>query len=214
MDVCLLCLYVVLSCVGRGLCYGLITRPEESYRESNCVCLRNLNIEEVKAQRGMYSHRGKILFILCMQRIHLELLSIQKVTPNVRYSLCHSTKCWGLSFPLQGPQSVTHVPLRINNNCFPSIQSGRDHWTICVWSEHSTVEGRRYSRHICFRNHCSFPSWMFLFRNPKMSDVIAATVLNVRYQVNSCWCARAMSKCVFWMSWLNSMYTSNSVMFR
>jgi hypothetical protein len=32
MDVCLLCLYVVLSCVGRGLCDGLITHPEESYR--------------------------------------------------------------------------------------------------------------------------------------------------------------------------------------
>jgi hypothetical protein len=42
MDVCLLCLYVVLSCVGRGLCDGLITRPEESYRVSNCVSLRNL----------------------------------------------------------------------------------------------------------------------------------------------------------------------------
>jgi hypothetical protein len=42
MDVCLLCLYVVLSCVGRGLCDGLITRPEESYRVSNCVPLRNL----------------------------------------------------------------------------------------------------------------------------------------------------------------------------
>jgi hypothetical protein len=25
-----LCLYVVLSCVGRGLCDGLITFPEES----------------------------------------------------------------------------------------------------------------------------------------------------------------------------------------
>jgi hypothetical protein len=32
MDVCLLCFYVVLSCVGRGLCDGLVTRPEESYR--------------------------------------------------------------------------------------------------------------------------------------------------------------------------------------
>jgi hypothetical protein len=37
MDVCLLCLYVVLSCVGRGLCDGLITRPEESYHVSVCV---------------------------------------------------------------------------------------------------------------------------------------------------------------------------------
>jgi hypothetical protein len=37
MDVCLLCLYVVLSCVGRGLCDGMITRLEESYRVSNHV---------------------------------------------------------------------------------------------------------------------------------------------------------------------------------
>jgi hypothetical protein len=27
----------VLSCVGRGICDGLITRPEESYRVSVCV---------------------------------------------------------------------------------------------------------------------------------------------------------------------------------
>jgi hypothetical protein len=39
MDVCLSCLYVVLSCVGRGLCDGLITRPEESYRVSLYVCV-------------------------------------------------------------------------------------------------------------------------------------------------------------------------------
>jgi hypothetical protein len=37
MGVCLLCLCVVLSCVGRGLCDGLITRSGESYRVSNCV---------------------------------------------------------------------------------------------------------------------------------------------------------------------------------
>jgi hypothetical protein len=37
MDVCLLSLYVVLSGVGRGLCDGLITRPEESYRVSRYV---------------------------------------------------------------------------------------------------------------------------------------------------------------------------------
>jgi hypothetical protein len=42
VDVFLLCLYVVLSCVGRGLCDGLITRPEESYRMSNGMWLRNL----------------------------------------------------------------------------------------------------------------------------------------------------------------------------
>jgi hypothetical protein len=32
MGVCLFCSYVVLSCVGRGFCDGLITRPEECYR--------------------------------------------------------------------------------------------------------------------------------------------------------------------------------------
>jgi hypothetical protein len=37
MDVCLLCLYVVLSCTGRGLCDGLLTRQEESYHVSNSV---------------------------------------------------------------------------------------------------------------------------------------------------------------------------------
>jgi hypothetical protein len=37
MDVSLMCLYVVLSCVGRGICYRLIIRPEESYRVSYYV---------------------------------------------------------------------------------------------------------------------------------------------------------------------------------
>jgi hypothetical protein len=37
------CVYM-LSCVGRGLCNGLITRPEESYRVSNSAWLRNLKV--------------------------------------------------------------------------------------------------------------------------------------------------------------------------
>jgi hypothetical protein len=41
MDICLFCLYVMMPCVGRGLCDGLITRPEESYRVSNCMWSRN-----------------------------------------------------------------------------------------------------------------------------------------------------------------------------
>jgi hypothetical protein len=47
MFVRLFCLHVVLSCVGRGLCDGLTTRPEESYRVS--VWLRNLDTEEDRA---------------------------------------------------------------------------------------------------------------------------------------------------------------------
>jgi hypothetical protein len=34
----LLCLYVVLVCVSRGLCDGLITRTEESYSVCLIVC--------------------------------------------------------------------------------------------------------------------------------------------------------------------------------
>jgi hypothetical protein len=37
MGDCLVFIYIVLSCIGRGLCDGLITRPEESYRASNCM---------------------------------------------------------------------------------------------------------------------------------------------------------------------------------
>jgi hypothetical protein len=40
MDVCLLCLYFELSYVGRGLCDGLLGRPEESYHASNYTGLR------------------------------------------------------------------------------------------------------------------------------------------------------------------------------
>jgi hypothetical protein len=54
MDVCLLCLYVVLSCVCRGLCDGLITRPEESYHVRLIVCdqetlmvQKNLSSDEI-----------------------------------------------------------------------------------------------------------------------------------------------------------------------
>jgi hypothetical protein len=47
MDVCLLCVYVVLSCcVGIGLCDGLVTRPEESYRICQLYVIKNLSSEE------------------------------------------------------------------------------------------------------------------------------------------------------------------------
>jgi hypothetical protein len=48
------CLYVVLSCVGRGLCDGLITRPEESYRVSVCVWSRN---PEKGGQRSVLDYK-------------------------------------------------------------------------------------------------------------------------------------------------------------
>jgi hypothetical protein len=53
MDVCLLCLNVVLSCVGRGIYDGPISRAEKSYRVSVCVWSRNLNTEEDTAKRGL-----------------------------------------------------------------------------------------------------------------------------------------------------------------
>jgi hypothetical protein len=50
MDVCLLCLYVVLSCVGRGLCDGLVTRPEESYRMCQLYVIKKTLMVEEKPQ--------------------------------------------------------------------------------------------------------------------------------------------------------------------
>jgi hypothetical protein len=52
MDCCLLCLYVVLSCVGRSLCDELITRPEESYRVSNSVWIKTSK-EGAKVRFGL-----------------------------------------------------------------------------------------------------------------------------------------------------------------
>jgi hypothetical protein len=49
-----LCLYVVLSCVGIGLCDGLITRPEASYRVSVCVWSRN---PEKGGQRSILDYK-------------------------------------------------------------------------------------------------------------------------------------------------------------
>jgi hypothetical protein len=54
MDVCLLCFYVVLSCVGRGLCDGLMTRPEESYRVSNRMC------DHRNPEKGPYVPAGNL----------------------------------------------------------------------------------------------------------------------------------------------------------
>jgi hypothetical protein len=52
MFVCCVYIRIVLSCVGRGLCDGLITRPEESYRMSNCVWLRNLKKRRSRPDLG------------------------------------------------------------------------------------------------------------------------------------------------------------------
>jgi hypothetical protein len=68
MDVCVLCLYVVLSCVGRGVCDGLITRREEFYLVSN-LCDQETSKEEAKARFGLWSHGGVVasyaLFVRC-----------------------------------------------------------------------------------------------------------------------------------------------------
>jgi hypothetical protein len=61
MDVCLLCLYVVLFCVGRGLCEGLITRPGESYRLSNCMCVHRNPERGPVFQLGTYRKMNELM---------------------------------------------------------------------------------------------------------------------------------------------------------
>jgi hypothetical protein len=52
--------YVVLSCIGRGLCDGLITRPEEFYCVS--VCVRSRNPEE-GGQRSILDYKRLWMWI-------------------------------------------------------------------------------------------------------------------------------------------------------
>jgi hypothetical protein len=42
--------YVVLSCVGRGLCDGLVTRPEEFYRMCQLYVIKKTLMVEGKPQ--------------------------------------------------------------------------------------------------------------------------------------------------------------------
>jgi hypothetical protein len=51
-------LFLVVCCVGSGLCNRLITRSEESYRVrvSNCVWSGNLNNEVAYARFGLLRH--------------------------------------------------------------------------------------------------------------------------------------------------------------
>jgi hypothetical protein len=56
MDVCRMCLYVVFSCLGRGLCDELITRPKESYQLSN---------EDTETQKG---HRKTSIDVLTRKK--------------------------------------------------------------------------------------------------------------------------------------------------
>jgi hypothetical protein len=57
MFVCCEC--CVLS--GRGLCDGLITRPEESYRLWRVVCSRNLEHEDAKARYRVVKIQPKMV---------------------------------------------------------------------------------------------------------------------------------------------------------
>jgi hypothetical protein len=69
MDVCLLCLYVVLSCVDRGFCDGLISRPEESY----CVsCIGVITVTLKGPQCSSWEVQNKLInecMVLIFSRI-------------------------------------------------------------------------------------------------------------------------------------------------
>jgi hypothetical protein len=57
----------VLSCVGRGLCEGLITRPEESYRVV-CMCVNKKPRKGRKVRlKLMKVIHANILFVVYVQ---------------------------------------------------------------------------------------------------------------------------------------------------
>jgi hypothetical protein len=88
------CECCVLS--GSGLCNGLITRPEESYRQW-CVWVWSLSLdnEEVLAHSGLSSHREKVIKYYLCESVFLPLLSSTQSACAVFYRhlwpvwLCH-----------------------------------------------------------------------------------------------------------------------------
>jgi hypothetical protein len=111
----------VLSCVGRGLCDGLITRPGV-YRVSNCVRLRNVNTKDDKAQRGLYSERkinerlgnvtvrrGKDGKSKMDARMSTVCLSMYSITENIYYSQLSSVAI------LLQPEPVSHRIIQGND---------------------------------------------------------------------------------------------------
>jgi hypothetical protein len=74
-------MFVVLSCVGRGLCDGLITRPEESYRVSVCVWSRNA---EKGGQRSVLDYKrlwmNELKWIICSFVADLRITVLDTVT--------------------------------------------------------------------------------------------------------------------------------------
>jgi hypothetical protein len=83
-------LHFVLSCIGRGLCNGLITCPEESHHASNCVWLRNLIQRRTRLKCGLQCNRKKDNGILWYWPEHL--------CPALKHWLLLSTKSYKLSF--------------------------------------------------------------------------------------------------------------------
>jgi hypothetical protein len=73
MDVCPLCVYVVLSCVGRGLCYELIRRPKESKLVSNRIQKPEKGIG--KRRQTFYPEKVTIYTQRFKYRLHVSSLT-------------------------------------------------------------------------------------------------------------------------------------------
>jgi hypothetical protein len=87
----------VLPCVGRGLCDGLITRPEKSYRVFNCMC-DHRNLEKgpyvpVGNKRKMiallHMNTFTFCFYFCKELIIMSYLYLNRCALcGLRYSCC------------------------------------------------------------------------------------------------------------------------------
>jgi hypothetical protein len=78
MDVYILCLYVVLFCIGRGLCEELIPLPNESYRVPNKYSdppqqrgHRKMSIDVLTRKEGAILRRIIIFLRVLTVRLHM-----------------------------------------------------------------------------------------------------------------------------------------------
>jgi hypothetical protein len=146
MDVCLLCLYVVLSCAGRGLCDGLITRPEESYR----VCVWSRNPErETKGPSWTISAcdwMRESIRLFCESYENHKYLSPWLKNPEVHHRIHSSSPPVFIpsqSNPIHIPQPVSlrsiliqpsHLIRGLPSGLFPSgFPTKTLHTFLCAW---------------------------------------------------------------------------------
>jgi hypothetical protein len=172
MDVCLLCLCVVLSYVGRCLCDGLITRPEESYRVSKCMWFRNLKgggqgpIWAVEPLDGWICPNGcfiaPFICVLTVDQVcsctvpHASESTVFLVVARSLNNILTRTVCTHSVWLRTGRPGDrgSFLPCSKLHALFAIVTSAKD----CMWCNHSSPTMQTIRNHCCARLKIMHPT--------------------------------------------------------